>query len=362
MAKRFRLLPEDLEQGWLPYGYLVYLCGIPVSAYYAHVSANGWIATLTGIAVFLLLYFRAYWVDGPELVAIVAGMATLGFIFKSNPSTVAYFIFGAASIAWIARPSAASYRTLAIYVAVIAVVQLLIHVPASSLLISVMFSSLVGAALIRFAENRCASAALQLAHDEVERLAKVAERERIARDLHDVLGHTLSVIVLKSELAAKLADRDPPRAAAEIGDVERIARESLGELREALAGYRAAGLDAEFARARSVLETAGVDVACETQELALSPAQEGVLALAVREGVTNIVRHARAQSCRLRLARENGALRLEIADDGSGFSAAEGFGLTGMRERVEALGGTLTREIANGTRLTLTLPLRADAR
>jgi two-component system sensor histidine kinase DesK len=186
----------------------------------------------------------------------------------------------------------------------------------------------------------------------------VAERERIARDLHDVLGHTLSVIVLKSELATRLAPIDPARASVEIADVERIARESLSELREAVAGYRAVGLAAEVERARSVLETAGVRVECQLGEMRLPPRYEGVVTMAIREGVTNIVRHAGASSCRLSLAQTPRECRLELADDGRGGAGAEGFGLAGMRERVEGLGGTLVREIASGTRLILTLPLR----
>jgi two-component system, NarL family, sensor histidine kinase DesK len=123
----------------------------------------------------------------------------------------------------------------------------------------------------------------------------VAERERISRDMHDVLGHTLTAIALKSELAEKLIDTDVVRAAQEIRDVARITRESLGELRAAIAGYRAAGIEAELGRARSALESAGLRVECEVESVSLTSEQEGVLALAVREGVTNVIRHAKAR-------------------------------------------------------------------
>lgn len=105
--------------------------------------------------------------------------------------------------------------------------------------------------------RRVADAQLAAAHAEQERLAAEAERERIARDLHDLLGHTLSVIVLKSELAGKLAGRDPARAAEEIREVERISREALGEVRAAVSGYRGSGLSAELARAKVALDAAG---------------------------------------------------------------------------------------------------------
>jgi two-component system sensor histidine kinase DesK len=190
-------------------------------------------------------------------------------------------------------------------------------------------------------------------------LAKVAERERIARDLHDVLGHTLSVITLKSELAGKLMDRDPQRAGQEIREVEQISRQALSDVRDAIRGYRSKGLVAELAQAKSTLETAGlmvhVDAATSMQ---LPPMQESVLSLAVREAVTNVVRHAKARTCRLRIEQQNGTCRLEVADDGQGFTSMEGNGLRGMRERVEMLGGTLERRNKSGTTLTVTLPIK----
>lgn len=200
---------------------------------------------------------------------------------------------------------------------------------------------------------------LRKANEEIEHLAKVAERERIARDLHDVLGHTLSVITLKSELAGKLIDRDPRRAGKEIREVEEISRQALSDVRDAIRGYRSKGLLAEMAQAKSTLETAGVTVSCDASTIVKLPAmQEGVLTMAVREAVTNVVRHAQARNCSLRLEQQNGACRLEIEDDGRGGLQNEGNGLRGMRERVEMLGGTLRRDSQTGTRLTITLPLK----
>ena len=205
--------------------------------------------------------------------------------------------------------------------------------------------------------SHCAAEKLQLAQDEIEHLAKVAERERIARDMHDVLGHTLSLITLKAELARKLVDRDPERAKQEMQDVEHTSRAALAEVREAISGYRGEGLGAELLRARQALETAGIAVECESTEVPLSRAQESVLALALREAVTNVVRHAQAQRCSVRLSREQELCTLEIADNGRGADAPEGNGLRGMRERLEAIGGSLQRQTQAGTRLIIHLPL-----
>ncbi|GGG91636.1 sensor histidine kinase [Silvibacterium dinghuense] len=204
---------------------------------------------------------------------------------------------------------------------------------------------------------------LRMAQEEIEQLAKMAERERIARDLHDVLGHTLSVIVLKAELAGRLIGRDQEgdhsRATAEIGDVEQIARKALTEVREAIRGYRAEGLSAELRRAQSVLDAAGVALVCEEQPLQLSASEESVLSLVLREAVTNIVRHAQASRCLLRVEKSGEETRLIVEDNGRGGLKEDGNGVRGMRQRIEALGGefaTDTVEGRSGTRLTIRIP------
>jgi two-component system sensor histidine kinase DesK len=233
----------------------------------------------------------------------------------------------------------------------------LLHLNLWFLLYAGGFSLVIGAGNIFFAQRNRANEKLRLAHEEIEHLAKVAERERIARDLHDVLGHTLSVVILKSELAGKLLERDRERAKAEIQDVEIISRKALADVRNTIRGYRANSLETELQQALSALETAGVHVESETGKLDLTPAQESVVALVVREAVTNMVRHAQAHHCRVRLVPVNGHCLLEISDDGRGGGEPEGNGLRGMRERVTALGGTLERETHSGTRLTIQFPM-----
>ena len=154
----------------------------------------------------------------------------------------------------------------------------------------------------------------------------------------------------------------PQRAKAEIADVEHTSRAALAEVRSTIRGYRAHSLEAELKQAQAALETAGVTVKCEAAEVRLSPAQESVVALMVREAVTNVVRHAGARNCLLRLTPVNGSCRFEIHDDGRGGGAIEGNGLRGMRERIEALGGTLQRDTNAGTRLTIEFPITPAAK
>ncbi|OLC58123.1 MAG: hypothetical protein AUH85_01415 [Chloroflexi bacterium 13_1_40CM_4_68_4] len=183
--------------------------------------------------------------------------------------------------------------------------------------------------------------ALQQAREEIGRLAVHEERLRFARDLHDLVGRSLSLIALKSELSGRLLGQDPARAASEIRDVEKVARDALREVREAVTGYRQPTLAAELAGARAALDAAGVECCIEQDAGVLSPDVESVLAWTVREGVTNVIRHSRAKRCDIRLKRADGHIALEVVDDGRLVGTeGEGSGLRGLAERVRARGGT----------------------
>jgi two-component system sensor histidine kinase DesK len=195
-----------------------------------------------------------------------------------------------------------------------------------------------------------------MAHEEIEQLAKAAERERIARDMHDVLGHSLSLIVLKSELAGRLLASQPVRAALEVAEIETTAREALAEVRKTITGYRSEGFASELSRAAQILETAGVRLTRPSQPPHLTPRHEATLSLVLREAVTNIVRHAGASECSIELSTEKNTTQLVIADDGRGDIREEGNGLRGMRERVQEVGGRLSLDSQRGTRLLIELP------
>ena len=188
-----------------------------------------------------------------------------------------------------------------------------------------------------------------------------AERAGAAPQIHDLLGHTLSVIVLKAELASKLADRVPARAVAEIRDVERISREALSEVRKAVRGFRSEGLPDALGNAERVLVAAGVRPVLDVDGIELEADEERVLAFALREAVTNVIRHARAQHCWISLRSKSGRAVLEVRDDGCGGLAPEGSGLSGMRDRLRQVAGTLERSGEPGTRLLVTLPQRGAA-
>ncbi|GAB1823893.1 sensor histidine kinase [Herbidospora sp. RD11066] len=199
-----------------------------------------------------------------------------------------------------------------------------------------------GMMMVALRHTRTLVLQLQEARDEVARLAATDERLRIARDLHDLLGQSLSLIVLKSELARRMAGRDLDRAIGEIGDIEVAARAALSNVREVVSGYRKRALSEELDGARAVLAAAGVDTTVRMAGGPLPEAADGVFGWAVRESVTNVVRHARASRCVIEVAHGGGAATLEVRDDGRAAKKhVPGNGLTGLSERVSAEGGTV---------------------
>ena len=359
--RSIRLSPLGKTQGWAQYIWLVYLVFFYIDPILGHADWKKWSITIGATVAFLTLYLSLFLRERKKPLWHIAGMVLLGLaVAPVNAGAATFFIFAAAFIPFCVPTERSAIALMAGIVALAAIEKQIFHLSGWFLFYAGGMSLAVGGSNIYFAQRNRALAKLRMASDEIEHLAKVAERERIARDLHDVLGHTLSVIILKSELAGKLMDRDPQRAGNEIREVEQISRQALSEVRDAIRGYRSQGLAAELAQAKSTLETAGVAVKYEAAvvKIALPALQEGVLSMAVREAVTNVVRHAQARTCTLRLEQQNGSCRLEIEDDGRGGSPGEGIGLRGMRERVEMLGGTITRDSQAGTKLTIILPLK----
>jgi two-component system, NarL family, sensor histidine kinase DesK len=173
------------------------------------------------------------------------------------------------------------------------------------------------------------------------------ERLRLARDLHDLLGQTLSVITLKSEVARGLITEDPARCAQELSEIEQVGRMTLREVRKTVAGYRQPQLSSELDGAQQLLEAAGIEYSIEKLHEELPQSLDAVLAWTVREGVTNVIRHSRARHCLLRLTREQGKIGAEVlndrerAEDAKVAGTSQGHGLLGLRERVSVLGGTM---------------------
>ena len=320
-----------------------------------------WLVATVLVVAYLPLHFLGVGKSGRRLLWPIAGMAVLGVVGLGFNSGASVFLIYAAALSG----RIGNVRNAVMLMVVLCGCALVSSALYSSFqegwffafLPALIFVPTVGAFAILDAEQERAATRLQLAHDEVERIAAISERERIARDMHDVLGHTLTMIALKADLATKVVGKDRDAAATELGEIAEAARSTLAEVRAVVHGYRSKGLDGEVETARDALRTAGVAFHVELDDRDLPRRLEGVLALVLREGVTNIVRHAAATEVRASLSLRDEAVTLTLADNGRG-GGAEGSGLAGIRERIEALGGSFSRRTEDqGTAIAVRLPM-----
>ncbi|HLJ81565.1 MAG TPA: sensor histidine kinase, partial [Ktedonobacterales bacterium] len=362
-----------------------------------HPTAPQAFASLGGVAIFFAVYLAATLHETLRLVTLkpaalsgssarswvpLAVLIVLGIVLAQSDVQVwgQLFIY-AAAYAGVRLPTIQGVLGVAV-VFVITALGIWRNEPSwGNFFGGAVFVGIVGAVCIIMARSRLTSRDLRAAREEVARLAVAAERLRFARDLHDLLGHSLSLIALKTELARQLVEVNTARAASELDDIERAARESLREVREAVSGYRQATLASELHEAEKMLAAAGITYRRDADDRllgSLSPTAEAVLSWTVREGVTNVMRHSRARHCHIRVMRAGQDACIEIGDDGGGWMGAvrkpmgisvddgsngsEGNGLRGLAERVEALGGRFEAGpgAGGGFRLAVSIPAQHE--
>jgi two-component system, NarL family, sensor histidine kinase DesK len=303
------------------------------------------------------------------MAAIIVALVLLRFPGQWAP----LLVFVSLSLA-VVLPRGLAVRAIALVAAATVALSLWQGLPSSTALLHGVQTLIAGLGMLGFLHILGLNLQLLQAREELARMAVAKERLRFARDLHDLLGHSLSVIVLKSELASRLLVADSARAADELRDIEQVARRSLTEVREAVGGYRHVTLAAELAGARVALEAAGIRATVEEPPGGLPAPVEEVLGWAVREATTNVLRHSGAATCRVRFEEDGDRIAVEVADDGVGSasgrrpgdsdrqdrrSGRSGSGLAGLAERVAAAGGRLQagQRPAGGFRLRVELPL-----
>ena len=381
---------SSLDKGRSPYLlWLIWVVWLPliipsfVLYFLAHPPLPGLIATLVCVALFFALYLWASWRRAQSLVAVpslprhtdtstwltVAVLAALScavVLLGHGVGWLGLFYYTGGYVGGSLQIRRAALVAAALTLLAVAsgwltglgwldLVQTLVFITAIIVITrSVMWSIMT-------------SWELHAARKEIARLAVMTERLRIARDLHDLLGHNLSLIALKSELAGRLIKVAPERAVVEIGDVENVARTTLQEVREAVASYRQPTLASELHAVQEILGAAGIAYKYEGGENvigSLPSVIEAALSWVVREGVTNVIRHSRARQCIIRVTRDNDNACIEITDDGVGVAFASitdnrGNGLRGLAERVEALGGHCEtgRNAGGGFRIAVSVPL-----
>jgi two-component system, NarL family, sensor histidine kinase DesK len=290
-------------------------------------STGATILAAGGLAGFAAAYLRLFWI----LPRMAHERRAEGFALLAGVAVLAVVLGAVLGQEWLG---------LLVYLSVAAALILPTHV--GGLDDVVLQTLLFGLLLIAVRRLMELVWELEATRDQVAALAVDEERLRLARDLHDLLGRNLSVIVLKSELARKLLGRDPAAAEREVRDVEAVARESLHEARAAVLGLRRASLASEIEWSRDALTAAGIEVTVRTGD-PLPASVEAPLAFAVREATTNVLRHSRARRCHIALRQAGVRAVLEVRDDGTGGSDSPepGTGLRGLGERIAEAGGTL---------------------
>jgi two-component system sensor histidine kinase DesK len=357
-----------------------------VDAITTHASPLGKALTIAGAAVFVGSYLALVlmWRQRPwhpkaiALFALLLGTAialTLasgpgwGFLFTYCAAVVA--LFSSAQVGWLWVSGCA----------ILAAGSSAIAGASGSAVITYAVTALgIGLLMALMRDLRVRNEELNAARAELADAAVARERERFARDLHDLLGHSLSVIALKAELAGRLLAGRPEQAATEVAEVEQVARQALSEVRLAVSGYRQPTLEGELAGARMALAAAGIEAHIEAPKVTLQPDVEAVLAWAVREGATNAIRHSRARKCTIRVVAGLADASVEVVDDGEGGDGGDGRdgrepitsaarpdqshrgagnGLAGLRERAEALHGHVEAGAlrGGGFRLMVSVPV-----
>lgn len=361
------------RSGWLPFVHLVWSVWVFITPIFS-TGALGytwrWLGlTLVSYPLFLWLFaYSSCARERPARLAALAMVVLCLVLLPWYPSGLSYFIFGCVMLQPRGKTLLREYflALLACNLALFLCAWLFGYPWVTVLWIPVI-TVVIGMIVAAERSSRRHDAALKLSHDEVRRLAALAERERISRDLHDLLGHTLSMVAIKADLAGRLLSRDSEAARIEIAEVGKVARQALAQVRGAVSGIRAAGVAAELASARLLLESDGVAFKYAIDDafsnVILPQGVEHVLAMVVREAATNIQRHAHASTASVCLGVENNDVLLRIDDDGRGGTVTPGNGLTGMRERIESVQGRLQvgRSGEHGTRLEVRIPLPENA-
>jgi two-component system sensor histidine kinase DesK len=361
--------------GWW---FLAYLLLYPLPWLGRPPSALDIAVSVLGVVVFLPLYLRGFGRSDARALGGGLAVAAIGLALQPFGGIWGVFIvYGCGLLGGVLPRRRAGWAIGGVALAVAALV-LLRGLPLWDWLPTLFFGAMTAMVSLYSQAYTAQNEALAASRDEARRLAVVAERERIARDLHDLLGHTLTAVAVKADLAGRLLDADPAdaaRARAEIEDIRRTARSALADVRAAVTGMRSTRLANELAAARRALDSAGIAFSVQGVPPALPEPVETALAFVLLEGVTNVVRHAQAQQCRIDFGVQDGAVTLLLRDSrraaealpaastpalpGTGAAPpVEGHGIAGMRQRLAAVGGTLALQFGpEGGALLARVPL-----
>ncbi|MFD3446744.1 sensor histidine kinase [Microbacteriaceae bacterium 4G12] len=360
--KQFEIFPKHM--GFFPYIWLVYLL-FPL---YYLAGQSGWRLILGGgmLVLFVIAYRQLYFVP-KNFVMWACIQLVITFLFSTfyDPYMIFFGFYTANAMAF--APTKKQFRLLLFLLLVMLGSFVMVHMNGftkmSFIMMSPMFILMILSpfGMRNFNQKKMLRMQLSEANEQIRDLVKREERQRIARDLHDTLGHTLSLITLKSQLVEKLIEKNPERACLEAKEITQTSRNALKQLRELISDMRMITVEEELEQVKVILQAANIslEVQQETSTNVLSPLEQNILGMCLREAVTNVVKHSKATTCMVTLLETQGKLMLQVKDNGVGLQTNHnGNGILGMRERLALIDGVLgLDDIHDGTMLTIHVPI-----
>ncbi|MBE7147945.1 sensor histidine kinase [Bacillus mycoides] len=361
--KRFEFFPKHM--GFFPYMWFVYLL-FPI---YNLTQVSGWklVIGIGMLMVFIVTYRQLYFVQKTFILwACIQMMLTFSFALFYNPFMILFGYFTASAMGF--APSKKAFRVLLCLLVVMLGAFIFINVNQLTIpsLVNIVpmfiLMLLTPFGMRNFNQKKMLKNQLNEANEQIKDLVKREERQRIARDLHDTLGHTLSLITLKSQLVEKLIVKNPERASIEAKEITQTSRTALKQLRELISDMRMITVEEELEQIKAILQAANIEleVKQEATSSSLSPIEQNILGMCLREAVTNVVKHSKAKACTVSILESQGELILKVEDNGVGLEEQnhDGNGIRGMKERIALIDGLVSLDTINpGTLLTVKVPI-----
>lgn len=361
--KRIEIFPKQM--GFFPYMWLVYLL-FPI---YHLAQISGWKLVMGSgmLILFVITYRQLYFVNKTFVLwACIQMILTLLFAFYYNAFMIFFGFFTASAIGF--APNKKEFRVLLSLLAIMLGIFIFVNMNQISTTSLVNIVPMFILMLItpfgmrNFNQKKILRNQLNEANEQIKDLVKREERQRIARDLHDTLGHTLSLITLKSQLVEKLIVKNPERASAEAKEITQTSRTALRQLRELISDMRMITVEEELEQIKAILQAANVEleVKQEASASSLSPIEQNIVGMCLREAVTNVVKHSKATTCTVSVLESQGELILKVEDNGIGLAdrSHDGNGIRGMKERIALIDGFVELGTINpGTLLTVKVPV-----
>ncbi|WP_226545819.1 sensor histidine kinase [Bacillus thuringiensis] len=362
-TKRFEFFPKQL--GFFPYMWLVYLL-FPI---YNLTQVSGWklVLGIGMLIVFVVTYRQLYFVKKTFILwACIQMVFTLSFALFYNPFMILFGYFTASAMGF--APSKKVFRVLLCLLVIMLGTFIFLNINQLTIpnlvnIIPMFILMLITPFGMRnFNQKKMLKNQLNEANEQIKDLVKREERQRIARDLHDTLGHTLSLITLKSQLVEKLIVKNPERASVEAKEITQTSRTALKQLRELISDMRMITVEEELEQIKAILQAATIELEIkqETSASSLSPIEQNILGMCLREAVTNVVKHSKATRCTVSVLESQGELILIVEDNGVGLvdQNHDGNGIRGMKERIALIDGFVELGTINpGTLLTVKVPV-----